>query len=322
MPELPEVETVRRGLDRRVTGAVIRRVEIFRDSCVRLMPGGAAQFRDEVTDMTCLSVARRGKFLWIPLGNGPAEDAEVPEASLSAHLGMSGQFRIHSAEAMPEPHPHCRARLSLQSGAGDLTLDFLDQRTFGYLHAEELRQTEDGHPAGTGTLTPYLPQSVAHIARDALDPALNVAAVVAALGRGTRGIKQVLLDQTVMSGVGNIYADEALWRARVHPTRPAHTVSFRAATTVVESVQQVMADALKAGGTSFDSLYVNVNGESGYFARDLDAYGREHEPCSRCGASIRRERVSGRSTHWCPSCQRRYAPRRNSTAVRAKTPGM
>ncbi|WP_062378637.1 bifunctional DNA-formamidopyrimidine glycosylase/DNA-(apurinic or apyrimidinic site) lyase [Demequina pelophila] len=327
MPELPEVETVRQGLAALVTGARISRVEIRRDSCVRLLPGGAAEFAALVEGARLARLVRRGKFLWAELseddagaGAGAVDDAgsvdDAPRASappvlaLSAHLGMSGQFRVHDAvgREAPEPHRHCRARLTLAEP--DLTLDFLDQRTFGYLHAEPLVATPDGGPGGLGTSMPVLPASVAHIGRDALDPALDLVAASRALRRGTRGIKQVLLDQTVVSGIGNIYADEALWLARVHPERPARAVTASSARTLLEAVREVMGRALAQGGTSFDALYVNVNGESGYFSRSLEAYGRAGEPCSRCGSALRRETIGGRSTHWCARCQRRWAARR------------
>ena len=301
MPELPEVEVVRSGLDSLVRGATITDAQIFRDSCVRLTPGGPGEFADAVIGGRIDEVARRGKFLWLPLVGDDAEGA----FSFSAHLGMSGQFRVFEGEP-PERHSHCRARFTLERGQERLTLDFLDQRTFGYLHAEELTRTADGLPGGQGTVRRLLPQSVAHIGRDALDPHLDLMAVTRRLRAGARGIKQVLLDQTVMSGVGNIYADEALWRARLHPQRPAHTLSAAAARGLVAHAQEVMAAALAQGGTSFDALYVNVNGESGYFSRSLDAYGRTGEPCSRCGTAIRREMIGGRSTHWCHRCQRAY----------------
>ncbi|WP_062314670.1 bifunctional DNA-formamidopyrimidine glycosylase/DNA-(apurinic or apyrimidinic site) lyase [Demequina rhizosphaerae] len=304
MPELPEVETVRLGLSSLVTGARIVRADVLRDSCVRLLPGGPAEFAAEVQGLALSRWVRRGKFLWAELAPEPGDDA--PLLALSAHLGMSGQFRVHSD--VPEPHRHCRARLTL--AGPDLTLDFLDQRTFGYLHVEPLVPTPDGGPGGQGTPLPLLPASVAHIGRDALDPALDDAAAARALRRGSRGIKQVLLDQTVVSGLGNIYADEALWLARVHPERPAHAVTASSARTLLDAAREVMGRALAQGGTSFDALYVNVNGESGYFSRSLEAYGRAGEPCTRCGSPLRRETIGGRSTHWCPRCQRRWSARR------------
>lgn len=304
MPELPEVETVRRGLESIVAGARIDAVDVYRDSCVRLLPGGAAEMAAEVTGLRLSRLARRGKFLWAELAPDAGHDA--PVLALSAHLGMSGQFRVHAD--VPEPHRHCRARLTLGDPA--LTMDFLDQRTFGYLHVEPLVPTPDAGPGGQGTPLALLPASVAHIGRDVLDPGLDRSSVARALRSGRRGIKQVLLDQTVVSGIGNIYADEALWLARVHPERPAEAVTAVQARALLDAARAVMERALAQGGTSFDALYVNVNGESGYFSRSLEAYGRAGEPCSRCGSPLRRETIGGRSTHWCARCQRRAVARR------------
>ncbi|WP_084126030.1 bifunctional DNA-formamidopyrimidine glycosylase/DNA-(apurinic or apyrimidinic site) lyase [Demequina sp. NBRC 110054] len=341
MPELPEVETVRSGLDSLITGATILGVDIRRDSCVRLLPGGAAEFSAEVVGTRIDAIVRRGKFMWMVLvepgaDHHVAEDArradpaisrddapgsrdDAPGLSLSAHLGMSGQFRVHEAvgEAAPDPHPHCRARLTLAHPTrGPLTLDFLDQRTFGYLHAEPLVPTHDELPAGQGSDLAWLPQSVAHIGRDVLDPHLAPLAASRALRKGARGIKQVLLDQTVVSGIGNIYADEALWLARVHPQRPAHAVSAAQARALLAATREVMSAALAQGGTSFDALYVNVNGESGYFDRSLEAYGRGGEPCGRCARPLRRAMIGGRATHWCATCQRRWAPKAGDASSR------
>lgn len=286
---------MRLGLDSHVVGTRISAVDIRRDSCVRRTPGGAAEFAATVAGASIDAVVRRGKFLWLSLDGGAF--------ALSAHLGMSGQFRVAESPA-PEPHSHCRARFTLHRPDGPLTLDFLDQRTFGYLHAEALVPTADGLAGGLGSTLPLVPESVTHIGRDALDPALNRAAVLAMWRRGSRGIKQVLLDQTRVSGIGNIYADEALWRARVHPATPASGLSGRAAGALLDASITVMGEALAAGGTSFDALYVNVNGESGYFDRSLNAYGRGGEPCPRCGRPITRTVLGGRSTHYCPRCQR------------------
>ncbi len=322
MPELPEVETIRRGLERVVRGATINGVEVFRDSCVRLLPGGPAEFSAALTGMSVASVARRGKFLWLALDDDAAVDdagQREPVDALSAHLGMSGQFRVHRAgqDDAPEPHAHCRARLYLSLRRKQLTVDFLDQRTFGYLNVEPLVPTPDAGAGGVGTEQARVPASVAHIARDVLDPALDTPSTMRALRRGRRGIKQVLLDQTVVSGVGNIYADEALWRARIHPERPASALASQQAADLLGALRKVMSAAVLLGGTSFDALYVNVNGESGYFARELSAYGRAGEPCGRCGGLIARERIGGRGTHWCPRCQRAWRTR--SVAVGANT---
>lgn len=312
MPELPEVETVRGGLACVVLDATVDSVEVRRDSCVRLMPGGADQFTAMLTGASIVAVARRGKFMWCELRT-PGEAADAPPAEvLSAHLGMSGQFRVHEAgvAAAPQPHSHCRVRLGLHRADGtELTVDFLDQRTFGYLTVEPTVGTSDGHAAGAGTIHDVLPASVAHIGRDALDPWLDTDAALRAMRRGSRGIKQVLLDQTVVSGIGNIYADEALWAARIHPERPARTLTRPMAAGLLGDAQSVMSAALAQGGTSFDALYVNVNGESGYFSRALTAYGRAGEPCHRCATALSRKSIGGRATHWCTRCQRKWVPR-------------
>jgi formamidopyrimidine-DNA glycosylase len=294
LPELPEVESVRQGLEQHVLGATIDHVEIRRDSVARRAPSPSA-FADAITGTRIDAAVRRGKFLWLLLDDG--------DLALSAHLGMSGQFRVHE-KAAPAPHPHCRARFTLSVRESSFSLDFIDQRTFGYLHAEHLVETPDGLPGGLGSPSPLVPASVAHIGRDALDPALHRGTVLKQWRQGERGIKRVLLDQTKVSGVGNIYADEALWRARVHPVTPASGLSGRAAGALLDATREVMAEALTAGGTSFDALYVNVNGESGYFDRSLNAYGRGGEPCPRCGRPLARAMIGGRSTHWCPRCQR------------------
>lgn len=291
------METVRAGLEPLVTGATIDAVTVFRDSCVRHQGGGAAEFSMSLTGAALGAVVRRGKFLWFLL-----DDGDQPGLALSAHLGMSGQFRSFAGRA-PAAHHHCRARLFLRHPDGPLTLDFLDQRTFGYLRVEPLVATADGGPGGQGSSVPLVPRSVAHIARDALDPTADVARAEDTLRKGARAIKSVLLDQTAVSGIGNIYADEALWLAALHPLRPAGSLTRTESSRLLASVREVMSRALAQGGTSFDALYVNVNGESGYFSRDLAAYGRAGEPCSRCGTPIARSTIGGRSSHWCPQCQ-------------------
>ena len=200
---------------------------------------------------------------------------------------MSGQLLLLGAAAPPGPHLRVRFRFA----DGDPELRFVDQRTFGGLQVS---------PGGA-----ELPGEIAHIARDPFDPLFVDEACVAALRRRRTGVKRALLDQTLISGVGNIYADEALWRARLHGSdRPTRSTRLRAR-ELVGHVTDVMREALGAGGTSFDALYVNVNGESGYFDRSLAAYGREDEPCGRCGAPIRREPFMNRSSYSCPKCQPR-----------------
>ncbi|GIJ76986.1 DNA-(apurinic or apyrimidinic site) lyase [Micromonospora phaseoli] len=278
MPELPEVETVRQGLARWVTGRRISSVEVRHPRAVRRHLPGGAHFADVLTDRTVLDVRRRGKYLWLPLDSG---DAVV------GHLGMSGQLLLQPAAAPEEAHLRVRFRFADDGPE----LRFVDQRTFGGLSVSE----------GGGTL----PAEIAHIARDPLDQEFSDAEFVAALRRRRTEVKRALLDQSLISGVGNIYADEALWRAGLHGTRPTDALTAPAARRLLAHVRDVLGEAITAGGTSFDALYVNVNGESGYFDRALNAYGREGQPCRRCGSPIRREAFMNRSSYSCPRCQPR-----------------
>ena len=282
VPELPEVEVVRRGLERWVVGRTVADTEVRHPRAVRRHLTGADDLVARLKDRTLHSAERRGKYLWLPL-------ADTGEALLG-HLGMSGQLLVLPA-AEPEG-PHLRVRVAFADGGPELR--YVDQRTFGGLSVEPL--------AGE------VPAVIAHIARDPLDPAFDEEAVAGRLRRRRTGIKRALLDQSLVSGVGNIYADEALWRARLHYARPTETLTRPAVARLLAAVREVMGEALAAGGTSFDSLYVNVNGESGYFDRSLDVYGREHQPCRRCGTPIRRDPFMNRSSYTCPRCQPR--PRR------------
>ena len=281
MPELPEVETVRQGLARWVAGRRIDTVQVHHPRAVRRHLPGGGHFADVLAGRTVLDVARRGKYLWLPLDSGDA---------IIGHLGMSGQLLMQPAEAPDETH--LRVRFTFADGGPQLR--FVDQRTFGGLAVS----------AGGATL----PAEIAHIARDPMDPEFSDADLVAALRRRRTEVKRALLDQSLISGVGNIYADEALWRAKLHGTRPTDALTRPAALRLLGHVRDVLAEAIVAGGTSFDALYVNVNGQSGYFDRSLNAYGREGLPCRRCGAPIRREQFMNRSSYSCPRCQPR--PRR------------
>ncbi len=301
MPELPEVETVRDGLARHVVGARVGEVEVLRDYSVRHHDGGPSSFAGAIEGATLTAAVRRGKYLWLPVSPGTA---------LLAHLGMSGQLLVRDGRD-PWVHPHLRVRLHL-SGAptGASALDFVDQRTFGHLAVVALVPTPDDAAGGRGTDAPLVPGPVAHIARDLLDPQVasgtpGRSALIAAVRRRRTGIKRALLDQSLVSGVGNIYADEALWRARLHYARATDALRPVEVARVLDAAEEVMREALAVGGTSFDALYVNVNGESGYFARGLAAYGREGEPCPRCGTPIARATFMNRSAHWCPRCQPR-----------------
>lgn len=305
MPELPEVETVRDGVARHVVGGRVSDVQVFRDYSVRRHVGGPVDLAARLDGARLDGAVRRGKYLWVPLSAGTEPTGEA----LLVHLGMSGQLLVAHADDGAPAHRHLRVRMRVEMPDGDVRhLDFVDQRTFGHLAVEELVPTSDGRSGGLGTDVAALPRSVAHVGRDLLDPSLDerdLAALVAQVRRRTSGIKRILLDQTLSSGVGNIYADEALWRARVHPERRGDALRPGQVRDVLESARAVMSAALRAGGTSFDSLYVNVNGESGYFSRSLEAYGRAGQPCSRCGTPIERMSFMNRSSHVCTRCQPR-----------------
>lgn len=275
MPELPEVETVRRGLAHLLTGFTFRSAQ---DLHPRVLKPDSLAPLPTVSGSRIMSVNRRGKFLWFELDR---------DFALVAHLGMSGQFLI-SQKNRPTPG-HVRALFQLSRGFNKRELAFNDRRTFGWLSLEKL--------------TDGIPQSALHIAVDPFDTSFDRAAVVKRIKSRKAEIKSVLLNQEIMSGVGNIYADESLWRARIHPETPACDISVRKIGELVEAATTVMAQAIEAGGTSFDALYINVNGESGYFKMSLAAYGREHQPCPRCGHEIRRIAFTSRSSHFCPKCQ-------------------
>ena len=293
MPELPEVEVVRRGLDAHAVGSVIAAVEVLHDRPVRRHPDGASGFVTALTGRRIEAARRRGKYFWLPLDNGDA---------LLGHLGMSGQLLVQPVGAPDVSHLRVRIlrdpslvdwpRASTRDGSAR-ELRFVDQRMFGGLSVS---------PGGA-----ELPAEIAHIARDLLDPEFDLDDFVRRVRRRTAGVKRLLLDQTLVSGVGNIYADEALWRARIHGDRAGNRLTARQVRELAAQATDVMAEALGQGGTSFDALYVNVNGESGYFERSLNAYGREDQPCRRCGTAMRRIAFMNRSSYFCPSCQK--APR-------------
>lgn len=338
MPELPEVETVRRGLAAHVIGREIADLTVLRDRAVRRHPGGADDLAARLRGAVVTDAVRRGKYIWLLLAGRSVEEA------LLLHLGMSGQllvrgvrepgaaaFRAQAStgdagravdEAAPTvatparpatpatPAPrHLRARLTFADGH---ELWFVDQRTFGHLLLAPLVPTDDGGPGGQGSAVPRLPAPIGHIARDLLDPLLAPGttgreALVDRVRVRRTGLKRALLDQTLVSGIGNIYADEGLWRAGEHYQRGTAGLSRRRVRTVLDGVAEVMTQALMAGGTSFDALYVNVNGASGFFDRSLAVYGRTGRPCPRCGTGVVRESFMNRSSFLCPRCQ--TAPR-------------
>lgn len=287
MPELPEVEVVRRGLAEHLCGRTVESVTVTHPRSVRRHIAGAADMAARLTGLTIAAARRRGKYLWLTFTDS---DGAPADTALVVHLGMSGQMLVQPADAPVEKHAHIRA--TLDDGR---ELRFVDQRTFGGWVLAPLVAVD-------GDL---LPDLLAHIARDPLDPRFDTEGVVAALRAKRTEIKRVLLDQSVISGIGNIYADEALWRAKIHGARTAATLTRPVVRTLLAEARAVMTDALAAGGTSFDALYVNVNGESGYFERALAVYGRGDRPCPRCGAPIVREKFMNRSSFSCPRCQPR-----------------
>jgi len=277
VPELPEVETVRDGLQRHVSGRIIADVQVLHPRTVRRHPAGPEDFAAALRGGTVGDVRRRGKYLWLAVG----DDALV------AHLGMSGQLVVGAPDRPLSAH--VRARFTFTDGGDDLR--FVDQRTFGNLSFS---------PGGT-----VLPAVIAHIAPDPLEPAFDDELFAARLRKRQTGIKRALLDQSLISGVGNIYADESLWRARLHWARATDKLRRAEVIRLLDAIRAVFAAAIGAGGTSFDSLYVRVNGESGYFDRDLAVYGREGKPCPRCGTAVRRDKFMNRSSFSCPKCQPR-----------------
>jgi formamidopyrimidine-DNA glycosylase len=291
MPELPEVETVRVGLERHVVGRTVADVQVLHPRVVRRDLAGPAGFAAAMAGRTVKRAERRGKYLWLALDDDEA---------LLAHLGMSGQLLVGDPDRPLSPH--VRARFTFTDGGPDLR--FTDQRTFGHLMLVPFAHGDLDDPGETREL----PAPIAHIAPDPMEAAFDDGDFAARLTRRHTGVKRALLDQSLISGVGNIYADEALWRARLHWARPTETLKRGEVSRLLEAVREVLSEALRAGGTSFDTLYVNVNGESGYFDRSLQAYGREGEPCSRCGTPIRRDAFMNRSSYSCPHCQPR--PRR------------
>jgi formamidopyrimidine-DNA glycosylase len=295
VPELPEVEVVRRGLEPFTGGWVVDGVEVKEPRSIRRHPGPVEDFVHRLEGRTLTRIVRRGKFLWWQLDDS--------HTALVAHLGMSGQVLI--GHAPDDFGTLCRITLELSHSHGDpLWLGFVDQRIFGYMALDDLVPTSDGHSGGLGSDLPAIPSTAHHIARDPLDPAFEDDDFVRRLRRKKTGIKSALLDQTLISGVGNIYADEALWRVGLHYNRECTSLAPKKVRELLTAIRDVFAQALDDGGTSFDWQYVNVNGQSGYFSQSLNAYGQQGKPCGKCGAIMVKEAFQNRSSHRCPRCQR------------------
>lgn len=339
MPELPEVETVRIGLARHLPGLKITSAKALHPRLwrhqIKMVPGlvnaglltpkqalnPEEVFASVLTGNRVKTVARRGKFMWLVLENG---------ALAVIHLGMSGQALLHepnpsgketpdASEYLAEPgesptdltarlvrrqgkpdDKHLRALLELEHG---YRLRFIDQRTFGHITVCAPLATEDGYPGGFGSELAVIPEYLSHIERDLLDEALDVDRLIKRLKNTHRPVKTALLDQGLVSGVGSIYADEGCFLAGVRPGKMSHRLSAKQWHDVLEATAEVMRRALEVGGTSFDSLYVNVDGAPGFFARSLNVYGRAGKPCKTCGNVLQKTVIQGRSAVFCSHCQ-------------------
>jgi len=298
VPELPEVETVRAGLANHLVGALVKNIDVHDSRSLKRNFSGPDGFVNELTGARLQGVIRRGKFLWLPI---------TATRAVVCHLGMSGQVLVRSKDFGEDKLTRVSVSLEKHSGE-EIEMRFVDQRLFGGMQIDDLVETADNSPAGyfpEGKSSSLIPTSVSHIARDLLDPNFDAGLVVSKMRRRNSGIKRVLLDQNLLSGVGNIYADESLWRSRLHFDRPASRIPAKKLSELIEVAKEVLQEAVERGGTSFDEQYKNVNGESGYFSQDLNAYSRAGLPCPRCGSAIKREAWANRSSYFCPKCQRR-----------------
>lgn len=293
MPELPEVEIVRRGAEQWFSGRRIADITVSNPRAIRRHVPGESDFTGRLAGQTISGTGRRGKYFWFTLDSHDV---------LVVHLGMSGQLRVHQGD--DPSNAHLRVRVRFADARDELW--FIDQRTFGGMFIDEVADAM------------AIPNTLRHIAADPLADDFDQRATVRRMRSKHSPVKAVLLDQTVVSGVGNIYADESLWRARLHWERSAASVPTARLGELLDHSRDVMTEALAAGGTSFDSLYVNVNGSSGYFSRSLAAYGRAGEPCLRCGTALVREQFANRSSYRCPHCQRRASSRTSSVNLRNK----
>jgi formamidopyrimidine-DNA glycosylase len=296
VPELPEVEVVRAGLAPAVTGSIFRSVQVIDTRSLKRHDARRGDFVGLLEGATVLEIKRRGKFLWMPLGQAGYGGSSLSVGSgdaLVVHLGMSGQVLLRETNAPDDKHLRVRLVTEMPDGRA-VDVRFVDQRIFGSMAVDQLVE-------GIGGL---VPAQAAHIAADPLESVFDDDAFVTALRKRRTGIKRALLDQGLISGIGNIYADESLWRARLHYDRATDALTAAKARELLGHVREVLAQALAEGGTSFDAQYVNVNGQAGYFEHSLNAYGRQGEACARCGGTLRRESFMNRGSHFCPICQR------------------
>jgi len=273
MPELPEVETLRRTVEATVLGDVIESIEV-RDRRLR-EPVDTRTLRRRLVGRRVLDIGRRAKYLLLHVEGG---------STLVVHLGMSGRLTVVPGDTAREPHEHAVFRL-----ASGRKLRFRDPRRFGALFA-----------VATDTLT-----TDRHFARLGIEPLgddFSGGALAAAAARRNTSVKAMLMDAAVVVGVGNIYASEALHRARIHPTRSVSRISRERWDALAAAVRGVLSDAVEQGGTTLND-FADALGESGYFQVALEVYDRAGLACRRCGGTVRRLRQLGRSTYYCPRCQ-------------------
>ncbi|OIO51899.1 DNA-formamidopyrimidine glycosylase [Candidatus Uhrbacteria bacterium CG_4_10_14_0_8_um_filter_58_22] len=275
MPELPEVETVRRQLERTIVGRRIGSVDVRFSGRLNV---GAGEFVKRLVGRRILSSGRRAKLLLFGLSGGD---------TLVVHLKMTGKLLLVDSDQEPNRHTHVVFRLS-----GYNVLFFDDIRKFGYLHlfrTDDLERLVIG-PAGYGP--------------EPLGPGFRADSFAADLKRfGRSAIKPLLLSQKCVVGVGNIYSDETLWRSGIRPDRSAGTLEADEVRSLHDSIRKILRRSVRIGGTSVDS-YRDAFGRRGGYERKLEVYGREGHPCSRCGELIRKVRLGGRGTHYCPKCQK------------------
>ena len=314
MPELPEVETVRAGLAPALTNATVTAIDVLDSRSFKRHVGGVEDFIATMVGSKIVAVVRRGKFLWMPLEMPNGRNAGH-KLAMVGHLGMSGQMLLRTPGFAEDKLT--RVVIHAVSETGEkVEMRFIDQRLFGSLAIDDLVPTTDGLPGGfsdglgvsssgeSAWWQNLIPASAAHIMRDPLDQDFDEKFVLAKFKKKNSGIKRVLLDQQTLSGIGNIYADEALWRSQLHYDQPAASLSGPKAKELLQHVREILAKAVTEGGTSFDEQYKNVNGESGYFAVSLNAYGMTGLPCKRCGTQIKRENWMNRGSHFCHKCQK------------------
>jgi formamidopyrimidine-DNA glycosylase len=276
VPELPEVELTRRHLDDAMSGRRLVRVSTTHPRTARHNAGGPREVEERLEGRTVLGVGRKGKFIAAPLDDGQ---------TLVAHLGMSGRFSIGGPSDQVQAHTHFR--VTLDNG---VEVRFVDPRTFGFIAV-----VSPDEMTGSG---------LSRVGPDAWETAPTAEDLARALARRTAPVKALLLDQVIVSGLGNIYADEALHLAGIHPLRPGGELTEADLERLLAAIQVVLGEALENGGTSLDDLaYLLPDGRAGENLDRLRVYGRTGLPCPECGALVERVVIRGRSSHFCPVCQ-------------------